>query len=156
MATPMIDGSHFAEGGSILVIPNLGMDPRRRVQVDGNAVSRTAGAIPIDPEVLEKLEKLDPMALRFNPVSALILVDNSNGFTAMAHNRCHGEGLPPSGAAVTVISGGVAIVGNQVLSDAHDAFWVHAQRGLFTSNLSDRPNALPDPADVEQAVNPQV
>jgi hypothetical protein len=84
--------------------------------------------------------------------SSLIYVDNEEGTTLMSHNHGDGEGLAGQERAVYTESEVIGISANHILTDADSAFEVHAKRGLFTDNITNKSNNV-SPSDIVQGLD---
>lgn len=86
-------------------------------------------------------------------ISALMWVENDEGTTLMSQN--HGDDVVSSGEgskSVYVNSAVVGIIANHIITIAEYAFEVHASNGLFTDNMTNKPNTV-SPSSIVQGPN---
>jgi hypothetical protein len=82
--------------------------------------------------------------------AGLIGVNNLSGTTLMSQN--HGTAVKLPGPAVAIGSTTVSVTDNHIITDGDFAFSIGARNGLFTDNLTNKPNFLVTPP-IEQAPN---
>ena len=111
----------------------------------------------IHRNILTKLEDSSVFANIINLLddnfSALMWVENDEGTTLMSQN--HGDDVVSSGEgskSVYVNSAVVGIIANHIITIAEYAFEVHASNGLFTDNMTNKPNTV-SPSSIVQGPN---
>jgi hypothetical protein len=82
--------------------------------------------------------------------AGLIGVNNLAGTTLMSQN--HGTAVKLPGPAVAIGSITVSVTDNHIITDWELAFSVGASNGLFTDNLTNKPNFFVNPA-IQQGPN---
>jgi hypothetical protein len=75
--------------------------------------------------------------------AGLIGVNNLSGTTLMSQN--HGTAVKLHGPAVAIGSTTVSITDNHIITNWEFAFSVRASQGLFTDNLTNKPNFFVTP-----------
>jgi hypothetical protein len=74
--------------------------------------------------------------------TGLIGVNNLSGTTLMSQN--HGTAVKLYGPAVAIGSTTVSITDNHIITDRKPAFSIGANSGLFTDNLTNQINSVPN------------